>query len=1063
MPLYSDLGYYVSNSKPYSPYSYSSSPSTSYSPYSRAISGTYTAPPPRSSYTTNIGRHYKPILKPISESPYQTALRTNAMTALTRMNSGKYSNFFKPSSVYIPPRPIQINTADIDVSATKFNKNRNVRARSTSPEPSKTETATNDDEKSVSAYMPRVDQNDPPNFRSTIKRDRNIVRLSTMRTRKSRSKSNSVEKRDSSRKSTSSKKSSSDDQQDVDEMNKCAGQNTATKSWRDKFGDSLHSNTQKVLRKTPGELILEKHIIRDRNNEENHKKKTPSAPAQTIVRLPEMITPQEITYLEPIIRKSIRRQSLIKCPSFKDICKDISSDIKTDDDLNAGELRRRASLILEQEEQILAQITVSRRPSADLVNVDVPIMEEDEPEENKNETNETKESDGQAENIIIIKKRTKKKGGKVKHKITVTVDIDNSVVPILAVDPNCETSVSTEKSSPKWKAVVEEVEEEHTLHKVFKLPKKRTELSNQSEKLKKSESGEDFWRLIDRRESAFYKKKIDLKRNEMEITEIVNRNAEEQQSENVETPSMSASIVEEVNINQDIGCLATKSLEQNKTEEKETSEIPADVNRERRPSAVKSRSANDLPNFKEKKMQKTTKSKQKDEKSSATNDKKTVKVKKVTKSHSSEKETSEATKQNAEETVSKPLKTKTKSKSKSKENSIKSNASSKSSNDDNTVALIDQKQQISDLKIESGLHAKELESKLKSIEVSDPSTAAKKVESEMAFIQPNESKTKEKPYTNASALTKSETDKKSTITIDEIKKKKSKSSVNSAESLITYYKADANNLQNKSTNEYASAAHIENENDNCKIGTNADKKAPEIIAKSSITIEAEQHNVFDKDAKSKSTVDTNNNKTDVSVCETTVGLSKFPTVANLNSDLSSVHRVDQSNKQFGVDDEDCISGEETFDLLWNSDHDNDFDNSDQYTDTESEDEMGLKRRYKRKKDKFDPKRVVKLDHKRKCYVIDEAPKYPLIATPRPLQKKYHYFSESETESDQSDSECVSSDECYDDCLSPNDVVVKDVIRMSTSSNDSGFEGGGTAPSSPKKMLGKQLKCRKKWT
>lgn len=78
------------------------------------------------------------------------------------------------------------------------------------------------------------------------------------------------------------------------------------------------------------------------------------------------------------------------------------------------------------------------------------------------------------------------------------------------------------------------------------------------------------------------------------------------------------------------------------------------------------------------------------------------------------------------------------------------------------------------------------------------------------------------------------------------------------------------------------------------------------------------------------------------------------------------------------------AAKESFDLLLNSEP----DDWDQYSETESGgDDMGLKRRHRKKKEKFDPKKVVKLDHKRKCYVIDEAPKHPLIATPRPLQQK----------------------------------------------------------------------------
>lgn len=115
--------------------------------------------------------------------------------------------------------------------------------------------------------------------------------------------------------------------------------------------------------------------------------------------------------------------------------------------------------------------------------------------------------------------------------------------------------------------------------------------------------------------------------------------------------------------------------------------------------------------------------------------------------------------------------------------------------------------------------------------------------------------------------------------------------------------------------------------------------------------------------------------------------------------------------------------------------------------------MGLKRRHKKKNQKFDPKRLVKLDHKRKCFVVDETPRYPMIATPRQLQKRFHYFSESESESE----ELSSDDEFNTEYMVGSLNEGKDLIRMSSSSSDSGFEGGGTAPANPKKMLGKAEK------
>lgn len=1021
------------------------------------------------------------MLKPISESPYQMALRTNAMTSLTRMNSGKYSTFLKPTT-YIPPRPIQMNTADIDVSASKFDKNRNVRMRSTSPEPTKPNEAEQSNSvarnsSDTSAFMPRVDQNDPPHFRSTIKRDRHIVRLSTMRKRsKSRSKSRSIEKRPSSKKSrsslvsSSSKKSSSDDLPELDtskDIGVVDDQNVK-RSWRDKFGDSLQMNTQKVARKTPGELILEKHIIRDRKNDE---KLTQSIP-KTIIRLPETVTPQEITYLEPMIRKSIRRQSLIKCPSFKDICNDISSDLKFDDDLNAGDLRRRASLILEQEEQILVQLsTATRRPSADLVSVDIPIPEVDEPG-NENIENQLKDGkETQAENVIVIKKKTKKKNGKVRHKITVSVDVENPVAPELGLSLNCGTSLSAKKNSPKWNAVVEEIKEDHTVHKIFKLPKKRESASDSAPQynknhLKKSESGEDFWKLIDRRESIHYKKKIEYMHKKIDVLEIV-----EQDCQTECTPSEDSEQVEIVEQQLEQLKLAVEA----KHEDVAVDEKPNVVSKERRRSsfAVKSRSTNDIEEMKElKKKLKSEKPKlnkaKKSEAPTVTSDDKHQAQTKVCRS---EMEIRDGDK------VATPAKTT------SIENNTQSNVSnakiSNKMSDSDSGEKPPSKVSTDELKIvgptpkgkaQAAIGTSAPKSSPKDRQEGESTSATEelpgtaknekhaaareivikpKVKDDLTISPPTDLNAPQS-VANGSALPKVIETQATGV---ETKPKKIKKLVSSPKA----------NIKKKST---ASAPiSPSSQNENREIVGNALNGTKTVDVKSSITIETVQHDAHDKDAKSIAADDadnTNNNhlKT-ISASVAVVALSKFATVSNLNSsDLSaSVQRLAKSN---AIDDDDYISGEETFDLLLSSDpDDNSADDWEQCSDTEPGDEMGLKRRHRKKKDKFDPKKVVKLDHKRKCYVIDEAPKYPLIATPRPLQKKYKFYSESETESEGSDSDCVSSDGCYDECLSPNDVVVKDVIRMSTCSNDSGFEGGGTAPSSPKKMLGKHERACEK--
>ncbi|XP_023032745.1 putative protein kinase C delta type homolog isoform X2 [Drosophila willistoni] len=174
--------------------------------------------------------------------------------------------------------------------------------------------------------------------------------------------------------------------------------------------------------------------------------------------------------------------------------------------------------------------------------------------------------------------------------------------------------------------------------------------------------------------------------------------------------------------------------------------------------------------------------------------------------------------------------------------------------------------------------------------------------------------------------------------------------------------------------------------------------------------------------------------------------------------------------------------------------------------------------------RFDPHKKIKIDTTNKCYVKEEAPRYPLVATPRPLWKREKIVYSDENTDDESnslddDDDEEDDDEDVDDEAGEEEATDDDdddedeseecstsshssgggargakaravkasggvagvgggigggasgglavtggatstsapsssspsIIRMSTCSNDSGFEGG-TAPSSPKKML-----------
>lgn len=1063
MPFYNDLNYhYGYNSLSYSPYYTSSSAYSPFSGYARALSGTYNAPTSRTAYSSNLNRHYKPKLKPISESPFHSTLRSQALTALTRLNSPKNAIVPSTASKYIPPRPILINTANIDVSSSRYEKNRSNRGRSISPEPVTQEAdddvdiqyVDNNIEKSAdpgeSVFMPRVDQHDPPQFRSTIKRNRNIVRLSTVRSRsKSRSRSDSSKRK-------SDKSSSSDDKAKRKETSVQQPENSVTEvksSWRDRFGDTLLMPQKDVVRKTPGELILEKHIIRDKSKDTNFEVYTSTTTSKDSIRMPEIIVPSESTHTEAQRRRSIRRQSLAKCPSFKDICNEIGLDIRKNDDLNAGDLRRRASLIMEQEHQILAQMNNSRRPSAEMINVEEPIIEAEEEVETK------------PAEVVVEKRKSKRKTIKSKPRFTVTVDVENGIVPLMAAD-SFELNTPVSPKSPAWKAIVEDVEVEHTINKVITLPKKKPKIvansvstqENPSKlnkstvyKLKKSESEEDFWGKIGRSESYYFKtQKSNLATIEANSlpTSVSMHMAD---AEPVATDECSDTYANTANAKESPVRKNSVVIVKSNSE----TDVPKPVRPKLNPPYIKDETPVTKPKAElPKKLPITHEVQSNKPIKLIIMPKPQIKPLKAVMSQKEAKTeaiTSKVSNSNGTDTVAGADVIPT--------SVLPINATvavDKSQHEEPKKTCTESVMQTDDLKITTGPVAKSPEQKQTNSEAtfnvtgkernSDTSADVNKkgvnAESTTSLVigadKQESSASDSAAASNAPAMTKKKTTSNATEGVS-TKKMPAEASTSATEqkvqskvdatSAVKAPKKSRNNSAIKKNNSSAKKCTIKNDqidtcmNDESEQATNAQL------------------------AQSNDDIDSKCN----SELLGSVSLSKFPTIGNLSDDLSFI--VDKSTAVVCNDTESCISGEETFDFLSESDEE-EYSDSEEYSES-GEDEMGLKRRHKKKREKFDPNKVVKLDHSRKCYIVDEAPKYPLIATPRPLQKKYHYHSESDSDND-SDSGSGSSDELYQEYLSPNDGIIKDVIRMSTCSNDSGFEGGGTAPASPKKMLGKDI-------
>lgn len=129
----------------------------------------------------------------------------------------------------------------------------------------------------------------------------------------------------------------------VDVSNITGGDQAIVKrTWRDNFGEDLLIKPKEAVRKTPGELLLERHLIK---LESDRRKEAKAAADKDDDLDDDAMDPME-EMMAMARRRKNSDSNKIRRPSFHDICQEISSDkIESVDDLNAGELRRRASLL----------------------------------------------------------------------------------------------------------------------------------------------------------------------------------------------------------------------------------------------------------------------------------------------------------------------------------------------------------------------------------------------------------------------------------------------------------------------------------------------------------------------------------------------------------------------------------------------------------------------------------------------------------------------------------------------------------------------------------------------
>ncbi|CAH0699778.1 unnamed protein product [Spodoptera exigua] len=273
MPLFSEhiANMYYGSSSPYTglPYSYSSSsvsplgssysasylnPGSNYSNHSSL--GGYSRAPLSSRWITSSGRNYSPMLTTITERGSASPVRIHSPRRIP-ISSRMYGT---PNYT---PRPININTADIDVSRDRYRHKVDATKDPTPPKPEQVKEDSKVEHES-SPFMPRVDgkpetgiDSSPGIERSTIKRGRTVVRLYTI-------KRNSPRKPNEETEVTEMKPAQDAEQEYKEET---VTDEKDFMKWREKLSDDL-AYKDKKQKKTLGAKLVEKFIVKDEKDSE---------------------------------------------------------------------------------------------------------------------------------------------------------------------------------------------------------------------------------------------------------------------------------------------------------------------------------------------------------------------------------------------------------------------------------------------------------------------------------------------------------------------------------------------------------------------------------------------------------------------------------------------------------------------------------------------------------------------------------------------------------------------------------------------------------------------------
>ncbi|XP_044744062.1 ankyrin repeat domain-containing protein 11-like isoform X2 [Chrysoperla carnea] len=337
---------------------------------------------------------YKPHLATIGES--QTYIGGRRQSPRTAIGSPKSRLISHSSPKYKIPKPISINTADIDVSRHRYRRTPEADKPPVTPEVvSKKPQVSSPPPVDGDVFMPRIDQAN----RSTIKRGRTVVRLHTKHLKKD-------EKEDREKKSSEQKSPTKKDEIKFEPTINIS-------SWRDNFTPNELRN-EKRKKKSPGERLIEKFYIPDKNS---------------------------IDYVP-------QPPPVEKVPSFHDLCRSISTD-EVHEDIN---LNRRLSQLEDQElsaRKLSVELRQIRRNSAEVLQEHGKLLDDMLKQENL----ETKQSEDSGTTSV---KRVRKKVYTRKKSSNLQLDGEKST-KVVKVKPKISGSVEIEEPKKNLKIRVDDV------------------------------------------------------------------------------------------------------------------------------------------------------------------------------------------------------------------------------------------------------------------------------------------------------------------------------------------------------------------------------------------------------------------------------------------------------------------------------------------------------------------------------------------------------------------------------------------------------------------------------